>query len=144
MLIAGRVVVARALRFIQVIAAAIANADVKQAIFAEVEVAGVMDATGRWNVIHQHPFGCGIHTIVVGQGEARNTVDGALGCVVLTHPEFVEGVVQINVPRSGERRINRDAENATLPTVAKLAGKIERGRCEQNSLLMHMEHAGLR
>jgi len=63
--VARRVVRPGAARIIGVIAAAVADADVKQVVFAKVNVAAVVISGGRMNVVNQHRLTRKVNRVVV-------------------------------------------------------------------------------
>ncbi len=130
-----------------VVGAAVADADVQVAIRAKVQVAAVVVAIGRGDVVDQDRLAAG--DVRVREGVARDAVHRHLRVGRLAggaHAELFVGVVQVDGVVAGEVRVDGYAQQAALGVGAHPVAnrQVERGLAEQLAVLDDAQLAALR
>ncbi len=99
-IVAGRAAVAAR------VASGVADRDVEEAVGTDVEVAAVVVAVDRRDVVQQHGLARGVDAVIGAEGEPADPVDAPAPA----RP----GVVQVHVPVRHERRVVGEAEQPPL------------------------------
>src|SRR5262249_12893805 len=97
----------------RVISPAIADADVKESILAEFQVACVMVPVGRNHVIDEYELAAQSGYAVVADAGSRGTVDQVIRIVAISGPtsrELIERIVEIDESIAHELRVDGDAK----------------------------------
>jgi len=130
----------------RVVCAAVADADVKESVLAEMQIASVVVAVGRENIINEYDLAPRDYDVVAAEDESGDTVNRVKRIGRLsgrTSRELIEGVVEVDEIITRKIRVYGYAKQPAFTVGANTAAQVERRRGQQISVLVDAQLSAL-
>jgi len=137
--VARGVVGATASAVARVVGAAVADADVKESVLAELQIASIVVAVGRVNIINEYDLAPRDDEVVAAEDESGDPVDRIKRIGRLSGRSsrgLIEGVVEVDEIIVRKIRVYGDAKQPAFAVGANTAAQVERRRGQQISVLV--------